>query len=74
MDVKDTLRDAKTNTKAAVRESDGHQLSDDVANAGDRVRDDLGKLGDKVRDDVDRVHGKAHAEAERADRDADRRP
>jgi len=74
MDVKDTLRDAKTNTKAAVRESDGHQWSDDVANAGDRVRDDLGKLGDKVRDEVDRVHGKAHAEAERADRDADRRP
>ena len=74
MDVKDTLRDAKTNTKAAVRESDGHQLGDDIANAGDRVRDGLGKLGDKARDEIDRVHGKAHAEAEQAERNSDRRP
>jgi hypothetical protein len=52
MDVKDTLRDVRTNVKEAAREADGHQLKDDVANAGDRIRDGLGKFGDKVRDEA----------------------
>lgn len=64
MDVKDTLRDVKTDTKEAAREVDGHQLKDDIGNAGDRLRDDLGKAGDKMRDDMDDVHRRAHETAD----------
>jgi hypothetical protein len=61
IDAKDTLRDAKTNTKEGVRELDGHQVKDDIGNAGDRLRDDLGKAGDKARDEFDKLHRDAHA-------------
>jgi len=64
MDVKDTLRDVKTNTKEAAREVDGHQLKDDVGNAGDRMRDDLGKAGDRMRDEADKLHRDAHETAD----------
>ena len=63
MDVKDTLRDVKTDTKEAAREVDGHQLKDDIGNAGDRLRDDLGKAGDKIRDDMDDLHRHAQETA-----------
>ena len=53
MDVKDSLRDIKTDTKDAARRGEGHQLRDDGGNAGDRIRDGLGKFGDKVRDEAD---------------------
>ncbi len=66
MDTKDTLRDAKTNTKAAVREVDGHQLGDDLANAGDRIRDGLGKVGDKAREEMDKLHRDANARVDDA--------
>jgi hypothetical protein len=65
MDAKDTLRDLKTNSKGAVREADGHQLKDDVGNAGDRIRDGLGKAGDKVDD----LHRRTHDGADRAARE-----
>ncbi len=65
MDVKDTLRDAKTDTKEAAREVDGHQFKDDLANAGDRIRDDLGKAGDKARDEMDRLHRDGHKELDK---------
>jgi hypothetical protein len=55
MDIKDTVRDLKTDTKEALRDADGHQLKDDLGNAGDRMKDDLGKAGDKVRDDADQM-------------------
>ena len=60
MNVKDTLRDIKSDTKEAAREVDGHQAKDDVANVGDRVRDGLGKAGDKVRGGADDLHRGAH--------------
>jgi hypothetical protein len=66
MDVKDTLRDVKTNTKEAAREADGHQLKDDIGNAADRVRDDLGKAGDKLRDEADRLHQDAHRQYDKS--------
>ncbi len=65
MDAKNTLRDLKTNSKGAAREVDGHQLKDDVGNAGDRIRDGLGKAGDKVDD----LHRQAHEGADRATRE-----
>lgn len=66
MDVKDNLRDLKTDSKEAVRDADGHQVKDDVANAGDRIRDDLGKAGDKVREEVDRLHREGHEKYDEA--------
>ncbi|HEX7671175.1 MAG TPA: hypothetical protein VF395_16390 [Polyangiaceae bacterium] len=69
MDTKDTLRDLKTDAKGAAREADGHQLKDDVGNAGDRIRDGLGKAGDKVGDEVDSLHRQAHEGADRATRE-----
>lgn len=50
MDVKDTARDLKTDTKEVIRDADGHQVKDDLGNAGDRMKDDLGKAGDQLRD------------------------
>jgi len=66
MDVKDKMRDLKTDAKEAVRDADGHQAKDDVANAGDRLRDDLGKAGDKLRDEADRFHHDAHKDYDQA--------
>ncbi|HEY7937899.1 MAG TPA: hypothetical protein VID26_12325 [Candidatus Limnocylindrales bacterium] len=62
MDVKDTLRHVKTDTKEAIRDVDGHQVKDDVGNAGDRLRDEAGKAGDKLRDEADHLHRDAHTE------------
>lgn len=59
MDLKNTLRDVKTNTKEAARKLDGHQVKDDVGNAGDRIRDGLGKFGDKVRDETAKANRRA---------------
>lgn len=65
MDIKNTLRDVKTDTKEAARDADGHQLKDDIGNAGDRLNDDLGKAGDNLRDEADR-HGVTDTEYEKA--------
>jgi hypothetical protein len=47
--VKATYRDAEVATKKKLRDADGHDLSDDVANAGDEIRKDLGNAGDHAR-------------------------
>jgi hypothetical protein len=59
--VKEPLRDAEQGVKKTLREVDGHDVSDDLGNAGDEIRKDLGNAGDDVRrgteraiDDVDR--------------------
>jgi hypothetical protein len=36
-------------TKEAVRNVDGHQVSDDIGNTGDEIRKDLGNAGDDLR-------------------------
>lgn len=48
-DVKRAGREVETETKKGMRELDGHDLGDDIANAGDEVKKDLGNLGDDVR-------------------------
>ena len=47
--VKKAGREVETETKKQWRDLDGHDLGDDVANAGDEVKKDLGNLGDDVR-------------------------
>jgi len=47
--LKEAGREVETETKKGLRELDGHDLGDDVANAGDEIKKDLGNLGDDVR-------------------------
>jgi hypothetical protein len=53
-DAKKTYRDVETETKKAAREIDGHDVTDDLGNAGDEARKGLGNLGDDARREVDR--------------------
>ena len=48
-EIKRTGREVETETKKQVRDLDGHDLGDDIGNAGDEVKKDLGNLGDDVR-------------------------
>lgn len=60
-DVKRTYRDAEVETRKTVRDLDGHDITDDVGNAGDEIRKDLGNAGDEIRKDL----GEAGDEARR---------
>jgi hypothetical protein len=48
-DIKKAGRDIETGTKKRVRDLDGHDIGDDVGNAGDEIRKDLGNAGDHIR-------------------------
>ena len=48
-DIKRAGRDVETETKKQMRDLDGHDIGDDIGNAGDEVKKDLGNLGDDVR-------------------------
>ena len=47
--AKQAGREIETETKKGMRELDGHDLGDDIANAGDEVKKGLGNLGDGLR-------------------------
>ena len=47
--VKRAGREVETETKRGLRELDGHDLGDDIENAGDEVKKDLGNIGDDLR-------------------------
>ena len=47
-DVKRVGREVETEAKKGMRELDGHDLGDDIGNAGDEVKKDLGNLGDDL--------------------------
>ena len=47
--VKRAGREVETETKKGMRELDGHDLGDDIENAGDEVKKDLGNIGDDLR-------------------------
>jgi len=47
--VKRASREVETEAKRGMRELDGHDLGDDVENAGDEVKKDLGNLSDDLR-------------------------
>jgi hypothetical protein len=48
-DVKRVGREVETEAKKGMRELDGHDLGDDIGNAGDEVKKDIGNLGDDLR-------------------------
>jgi hypothetical protein len=54
-DAKKFYREGEDKTKEAMREVDGHDLGDDIGNAGDEIRKDLGNAGDDLRDAGDRA-------------------
>jgi len=46
--MKKVGREVETETKKQVRDLDGHDLGDDLGNAGDEVKKDVGNLGDDL--------------------------
>ena len=64
-DVKAGVREVENKTKEAVRELDGHDLGDDIGNAGDDIRKDLGNAGDEMRRSAAEVGDRAEDEADR---------
>jgi hypothetical protein len=68
--LKEAGREVETATKKGLRELDGHDLGDDVANTGDELKKDLGNLGDDVR----REGREAGQELDRGLHDATDRP
>ena len=49
MDVNKTYRDVEEKSREFGRELDGHDVGDDVGNAGDDIRKNLGNAGDDIR-------------------------
>ena len=48
--MKETYRDVEQDVKKVRRDIDGHDLGDDLGNAGDEIRKDLGNGGDTLRE------------------------
>jgi hypothetical protein len=48
-DVKKGYREVEDKNRELGREADGHDLGDDIGNAGDEIRKDLGNAGDDIR-------------------------
>lgn len=61
-DAKRIYREGEQKTKETLRDVDGHDLGDDVGNAGDEIRKDLGNMGDDFRHEADRATDKARDE------------
>jgi len=55
MDVKKVDRELEDKSREFGRELDGHDIGDDIGNAGDEIRKDLGNTGDDLRRGVDDV-------------------
>jgi len=47
--LKKAGREVETETRKGIRDLDGHDLGDDIGNAGDEVKKDLGNFGDDLR-------------------------
>lgn len=47
-DMKRAGREVETETKKGIRDLDGHDLGDDLGNAGDEIKKNVGNLGDDL--------------------------
>jgi hypothetical protein len=66
-DLKQGLRDAKTDAKDAWRKADGESIGDKVATATDRAKDKLADAGDELHEETDRASRDIAYEQGRAD-------
>lgn len=62
--LKQAGREVETETKKTARELDGHDLGDDIGNAGDEIKKDLGNLGDGLRREAGEVGDKIEDEVD----------
>jgi hypothetical protein len=65
-EMKRIYREGEETVKEKVRDIDGHQVEDDIGNAGDEVRKKLGNLGDDARDAVDDTRDEFERDMDRA--------
>ncbi len=68
-DIKKAGRDIATETKKQVRDLDGHDIGDDIGNAGDEIRKDLGNAGDHLRTEVGKAGDAVRRDASEWTRD-----
>ncbi len=61
-DLKRAARDLVTKGKETGREVDGHSVSDDVGNAGDRIRQGYGNAKDEANDESRKSRDRAQDE------------
>jgi hypothetical protein len=61
-EVKKVYREGENKARELGRELDGHDVGDDIGNAGDDIRKNLGNAGDDIRGHMDDVgdHAKRH--------------
>ena len=51
--LKKPYRETEQDVKETLRDVDGHDIGDDVGNAGDEIRKNLGNAGDELRRPID---------------------
>ncbi len=64
-EIKRAARDLMTKGKEAGREVDGHSVSDDIGNAGDRIRQGYGNAKDEAHDEERKSRNQSEAERDR---------
>lgn len=64
-DVKRGYREVEDKARETARELDGHDVTDDIGNAGDEIRKHLGNAGDDMRQALDETADRATDEADR---------
>jgi hypothetical protein len=62
MDVKKSYREVEDKARELGREVDGHDVGDDIGNAGDEIRKDLGNTGDDLRRSADEARREAEVQ------------
>jgi hypothetical protein len=69
MDVKKGFREVEEKSHELGREVDGHDIGDDIGNAGDEIRKDLGNTGDDIRRGLDDAKRNAERRGDMTDDD-----
>jgi hypothetical protein len=62
MEVKKGYREVEDKARELGREVDGHDVGDDIGNAGDEIRKDLGNTGDDLRRSADEARREAEVQ------------
>lgn len=65
-DARRIYREGELKTREAARDVDGHQITDDIGNAGDAIRKNLGNAGDRLREAGDHAADEVRSDADKA--------